>query len=167
MNPNKFVRSSDLPTSVAAAMRAAKASAASVSAVTAVMRDGVGRIDQEIWRVCRSNGYISSLDTIQHGRLPLSEAGVLVDSGQTRITEDGCLSVVWVWTAPADVEAKLYEMLLKKEWRRLPAGKESKRKEIELLRAAIVKLGGEFDFQTGTTAAAIFAEIDAVLGRTP
>ncbi len=96
----RLVRSDDLPTSVEAARKAAKASPAAVRAVEAAMADGVARNDEEIWLACRAQGYLRSAATVRHGRLALSEAGALVDTGETRATSDGAASVVW----------KLYEM---------------------------------------------------------
>ena len=60
------------------------------------MSDGTPRIDQEIWQACRDIGYIASLDAVQHGRLALSEVGILMETGVTRDTTDGCPSREWV-----------------------------------------------------------------------
>jgi hypothetical protein len=65
-------------------------------AVEALMKDGKERIDHEIWRDCRMAGYVSSLSTIQHGRLALSEAKILRATGATRLTPDNASSRVWV-----------------------------------------------------------------------
>ncbi len=59
------------------------------------MSDGKGRIDEEIWQRCRAQGYISSLATVQHGRLALSEAGVLIDTDTERNTSNNSPSIVW------------------------------------------------------------------------
>lgn len=89
-------RSSDPDTALLAAIKAAKASPAAVKAVRAVMVDGAPRIDEEIWRACRRNDYISSFATVRHGRLALSEAGVLRETGERRNTSDGMPSRVWI-----------------------------------------------------------------------
>lgn len=90
------VRKGDPRTSVEAARRATKASMKALQAVESVMSDGQARIDEEIWAACRLNGYISTLDTVQHAREALSMAGVLMDSGTTRLTSNGCASIAWV-----------------------------------------------------------------------
>lgn len=87
-------RTGDPRTSVEAARRTAKASLTALQAVERVMADGLPRIDEEIWRQCRATGYVSSLATVQHGRLALSEAGILKDVG-TRNTSYGSPSRTW------------------------------------------------------------------------
>ncbi len=100
--PQHFVRPTDPETSLAAARRAAKASPLAVAAVRQVMADRRPRIDEEIRLACHSMGYVSSLATIQHGRLALSSAGFLRETGETRSTTNGMQSRVWVWVdAPA------------------------------------------------------------------
>lgn len=89
-------RKSDPRTSVEAARLAAKASLKAMQAVESVMQDGKARIDEEIWQACRQAGYISSFDTIRHGRLALSEAGVLTGTSGTRATANGAQSREWV-----------------------------------------------------------------------
>jgi hypothetical protein len=91
-----LVRNTDPDTSLAAAIRASKASRKAVAAVRIAMADGVARIDEEIWRACRASGYISSYDTVRHGRLALSEAGELAETGATRDRSDGSPSREWV-----------------------------------------------------------------------
>src|SRR3990167_40948 len=102
MEEKRLHRKSDPRTSVEAARRAAKASLIALQTVEGLMIDNVRRTDQEIWRDCRARGYITSLDTIQHGRLALSEAGLLVETGETRLTEDGMPSRVWVLAGLAE-----------------------------------------------------------------
>ena len=91
----RLVRSDDPATSLAAAIKATKASRTCIAAIQVVMEDGAGRIDHEISEACRANGYLSSLSTVHHGRLALSEAGWIKDTGETRETPDGCQSRVW------------------------------------------------------------------------
>lgn len=95
MSGSPLVRDGATDTSIAAAIKAARSSKKATDTVRYVMADGVPRIDQEIWAACRSIGYISSLSTIQHGRVALSNVGVLVDTGRRRLTEDGENSIVW------------------------------------------------------------------------
>lgn len=95
MHESRLVRKTDPRTSVEAARRAAKASLRAMQAVEKLMKDGVDRIDEEIWQGCRAQGYLSSLSTVQHGRLALSESGVLIDSGTERNTSDNCPAIVW------------------------------------------------------------------------
>jgi len=90
-----LARTTDPETSLQAAIKAAKASAKAVEAVRQVMSDGIGRIDEEIWRACREAGYLSSSATVRHGRVALVRAGVLEDSGARRTTPDNANSVVW------------------------------------------------------------------------
>ena len=90
-----FVRPTDPATSVLAAGKAARASSRAVAAVRAVMSDGRARIDEEIWRECRAAGYVSSFDTIRHGRVALSRSGILVETGETRETGTGSPSREW------------------------------------------------------------------------
>lgn len=96
---NRFVRPADPETSLESARRAAKASPQATAAVRQVMRDGIPRIDEEIRLACQRPGidYTASLATIQHGRLALSSAGFLVETGETRRTTNGMPSRVWVW----------------------------------------------------------------------
>jgi len=96
-----FVRSTDPYTSVGAAIRAAAASAKAVAAVARAMNDGQARIDHEIWLDCRTAGYIASIDTVRHGRLVLSETGLIVETGETRTTPNGMPSRVWQRAADA------------------------------------------------------------------
>jgi hypothetical protein len=91
----RLVRTTDPETSLLAAIKASKASRKAVAAVREVMTDGVPRIDEEIWQACRAAGFISSLATVQHGRLALSEAGVLTGTGVTRETSNGSPSREW------------------------------------------------------------------------
>jgi hypothetical protein len=95
MDSRRLARKTDPRTSVEAARKAAKASFLAVQAVERLMSDGCKRIDEEIWQGCREQGYISSLSTVQHGRLTLSEAGLLLDTGETRTTTDSAQSIVW------------------------------------------------------------------------
>ena len=84
-----------------AAAKAAKASRRAIRTIrVAVMSDGVERIDEEIWIEARKLGLISSLAVINHARLALSEAGILVDTGARRKTSEGCLARVWRTTEP-------------------------------------------------------------------
>ncbi len=92
----RLSRRRDPKTSLAAARKASKASKVAVGWVAIVMSDEVPRIDGEIWEACRAAGYLSSLSTIQHGRLALSEAGLLKETGVTRRTKDGAQSREWV-----------------------------------------------------------------------
>jgi hypothetical protein len=88
------------------------------------MYDGVGRIDEEIWHACRERGYISSFSTVRHGRLTLSEVGLLIDTGQVRLTSDKAPSSVWQWNPnPPDIV-----------YRRGP------KPPVEILEAAIIEL---------------------------
>jgi hypothetical protein len=96
MEPEQpFVRATDPYTSVGAALRAAAASAKAVAAVARLMNDGQARIDHEIWLDCRAAGYVASIDTVRHGRLALSETGLIVETGETRITPNGMPARVW------------------------------------------------------------------------
>lgn len=98
----RMSRTNDPRTSLEAARLAAKASALAVEAVEGLMKDGVGRIDEEIWTACRARGFLKSLPTIQHGRLALSEAGLIKATGKIRPTSNGAGSREWVWAeAPA------------------------------------------------------------------
>lgn len=90
-----LARRSDPETSVEAACKAARASKKAMAAVRKVMSDGVPRIDEEIWAACRAAGYISSFDAVRHGRRALSEARVILDTGERRNTESGAASRVW------------------------------------------------------------------------
>lgn len=90
----QLVRSTDPDTSLAAAIRVAKSSR-KAEAVAAVMSDGVVRIDEEIWQACRKRGFISTLATVQHGRLALSRAGFLHDTGVRVTTSNGSPSRGW------------------------------------------------------------------------
>lgn len=92
---DRLVRKTDPSTSIEAAIKASKASRKAVAAVRSAMSDGGARIDEEIWKMCRAAGYISSYATVRHGRLALSEAGELVDTGVTRKTSDGSPSREW------------------------------------------------------------------------
>lgn len=84
--PKRLHRESDPETSVMAAIKASKASTKAVNAIARLMSDGVKRIDEEIWLDCKQAGYFASLATIQHGRLALSEAGLLEYTGETSKT---------------------------------------------------------------------------------
>ena len=95
MHNPRFARKTDPRTSVEAARKATKASIVAIRAVEKAMLDGKGRIDEEIWQRCRAQGYISSLATVQHGRLALSEAGVLIDTDTTRNTSNNSPSIIW------------------------------------------------------------------------
>lgn len=88
-------RSDNPGTSVEAAQKAAKASPKAVEAVARAMADGQARIDEEIREACLRQGYVASLATIQHGRLALSEAGLLVEAG-TGTTSNNARSRLWV-----------------------------------------------------------------------
>ena len=90
-----FVRATDPYTSVGAAIRAAAASAKAVAAVARLMNDGQARIDHEIWIDCRARGYVTSIDTVRHGRLALSETGLIIETGETRTTPNGMPARVW------------------------------------------------------------------------
>jgi hypothetical protein len=92
---DRLVRARDPATSLAAAIKASKASRKAVQAVSDVMADGVARIDEEIWRACRASGYVSSYDTVRHARLALSESGAIAETGITRETSDGAPSREW------------------------------------------------------------------------
>ena len=100
---DRLVRGTDPHTSLLAAQKASKASRKAIVAVAVAMNDGVIRIDEEVWATCRAQGYISSLSTVQHGRLALSEAGLLVETGATRHTRDGASSREWVRASGIDV----------------------------------------------------------------
>jgi hypothetical protein len=91
------VRKTDPRTSVEAAIKAAKSSRKAFLAVEQLMTDGVARIDEEIWLECRNRGFISSLSTVQHARLALSEAGLLTETGTTRPTTLETPSREWVY----------------------------------------------------------------------
>jgi len=91
-------RGDDPYTSIEAAIKASKASAEAVEAVAKAMLDGAARIDEEIWQACRDAGYETSFDTIRHGRLALSEAGYLGETGATRETSSGSRSREWKWS---------------------------------------------------------------------
>jgi len=97
----RLARGDDAETSLLAAIKASKASRKAVEAVGRAMEDGAGRIDEEIWLTCRAMGYVSSYDTVRHGRLALSEAGILVETGETRLTRDNTPSRVWRLATPA------------------------------------------------------------------
>ncbi len=115
----RFHRSTDLATSIAAAIRASKASSKAVIAVKNVMRDGVERIDEDIWLACREAGYLSSLETVQHGRLSLSEAGIVINTGLTKLTKRGkCKSTIWRWAADSDTDLQIDALLSNKEWKK-------------------------------------------------
>jgi len=90
-----FVRGSDPDTSLAAAIKAARASKEATRAVFVAMSDGVPRIDQEIREACIRAGYVRSLSTIQHGRLALSNTGEILDTGLRDLTKDGEKSIIW------------------------------------------------------------------------
>lgn len=109
---DRLARANDLSTSLAAALRASKASAKCVRKVRELMADGVGRIDQEIWIECRDKlDYVTSLDTVQHGRLALYEAGVLKLTDETRPTSNGMPSTVWRWSDEPGV-AELFDAVV-------------------------------------------------------
>lgn len=93
-------RGADPRTSVEAARRAAKASLRAMWAVECLMRDHGKRIDEEICSGCRMRGYIASPETVRHGRLALSESGVVVATGATRRTSLGLPSREWVLASP-------------------------------------------------------------------
>lgn len=76
------------------------------------MQDGQPRIDQEIWQGCRSAGYLSSLSAVQHARLALSEAGILVETGRTRPTTDGTPSREWVLATDSTERADVQQIEL-------------------------------------------------------
>lgn len=116
---NRLVRSTDLATSLAAAIKASKASVVCVREVHKVMADSEGRIDQEIWIACRDAGYVTSLDTIQHGRLALQEAGFIVATEETRSTSLGMPSTVWRWR---DETADFDGIVNDPEWKALLKG---------------------------------------------
>ena len=59
------------------------------------MNDGQARIDHEIWIDCRARGYVTSIDTVRHGRLALSETGLIIETGETRTTPNGMPARVW------------------------------------------------------------------------
>lgn len=101
----RHLRPSDPDTTLGAARKAARASAKATAAVEAVMSDGASRTDEEIWIACRTNGYIASSATVRHGRLALSEAKMLMDTGKRRDTADGSPSRVWVKVDVAKEEA--------------------------------------------------------------
>lgn len=93
---DRFVRATDPSTSIAAAVKASRASAGAVEHVRELMHDQVPRTDQEIRASLRARGIPGSLSLWQHARKALVDAAVLVDTGETRPTEDGCESRVWV-----------------------------------------------------------------------
>lgn len=95
-NPARRRRATDPRTSVEAARVAAKASIEAMRAVECIMRDCRPRIDEEIWVDCRSAGYLKAPETIRHGRLALSESGILRETGVTRKTPRGLPSREWV-----------------------------------------------------------------------
>jgi hypothetical protein len=136
MTPEQpFVRNGDPYTSVAAAMRAAAASPKAVAAVARLMNDGQPRIDHEIWSDCRP-AYIASIDTVRHGRLALSETGLIVETGETRITPNGMRSRVW--QRAIDVTLPDDEDRLSVEARR--SAKKTKRPSKAVLAAAVADL---------------------------
>lgn len=89
-------RTGDMQTSVDAAAKASRASKRAIEAVRDVMSDGEARIDEEIWHACRANGYVSSFDTVRHGRLALSEGGELIATAVCKTTKHGAAATAWV-----------------------------------------------------------------------
>jgi hypothetical protein len=90
-----LVRRDDPETSYEAALKATRAAPQAAAAVRYLMTDGVERIDEEIWKGCREMGYISSFDTVRHGRLALSKSGFLRSAGKKRLTSNNSNSLVW------------------------------------------------------------------------
>jgi hypothetical protein len=101
--PRRLSRTGGPETSLEAARLAAKASKKAMQQVRRVMADGLPRIDEELWQACRDSGYVTSLATVQHGRLALSEAGILEDTGKTRTTSNGCKSRIWKMKLQAEL----------------------------------------------------------------
>jgi len=95
IHENQLARDSDPETSLWAAAKAAKASRRSIKYIRAVMADGLERTDEEIWTECRKLKFVSSLSVVQHGRLALSKAGLLLDTGGRRKTSENTLARVW------------------------------------------------------------------------
>lgn len=105
---NQMVRNDDPATSLWAAQDAVRASRAACIATADLMNDGVPRIDEEIWQGCRDNDFKKSLPTIQHARLVLSDAQVLIHTGVNRPTSNGSLSREWI---KADSNADLSALI--------------------------------------------------------
>lgn len=95
-----LVREGDPATSYEAAIKAKRASRKAAQTIRAVMVDGIERIDEEIWLECRRLGMISSLAVVQHARLALSDSGLVVDTGGTRMTSQKSRSRIWRTTEP-------------------------------------------------------------------
>jgi hypothetical protein len=128
---SRLARAGDPETSLIAAIKASKASYKAVLAVKRVMVDGVERMDEELWRACREQGYISSFDTVRHGRLSLSETGLLAWTGETRITTNGSPSNVWRWSADHELAGTFDDVVANPEWRqRLSAAQAGRGKQL-------------------------------------
>lgn len=92
--PAHDTRNADPDTSLAAEIKATRASGEATRKVHELMADGRTRTDEEIWRDLRP-GYCRSQATIRHARVALSRAKRLRDTGQRRPTTDGGDSIVW------------------------------------------------------------------------
>lgn len=99
-------RNTDPDTSLAAMIKAAKASTEAVGRVQDLMKDGKARTDEEIWKGLRPD-YCRSAATIRHARVALSRAKLLVDTGTTRPTTDGGESIVWQIPPPPKGQLRL------------------------------------------------------------
>jgi len=95
-------RDGDRLTSVLGAAKAVKSSRVATKVVYAVMCDGVERHDEDIEAGCRDLKFERSKDVIQHARLALERAGILVDSGATKPTIQGGMATVWRFTGPVE-----------------------------------------------------------------
>ncbi len=98
MNENDLfalVRKSDPETSLDAAVKALRASKEAVVKVREAFATGRDMTDEEVWKFVRTCGYLRSQSVIRHARKALVDAGVIVDSGERRPTQDGGKSIVW------------------------------------------------------------------------
>lgn len=95
-------RDGDRDTSVMAAAKSAKSSRVATKVVFAVMCDGIERHDEDIEAACRGLKYKKSKDVIQHARLALERAGVIVDSGAVKPTIQGGMATVWRFNRPVE-----------------------------------------------------------------
>lgn len=92
----KLARRTDPGTSLAAATKAAKASARAVAALRQLFEDGADRTDDEATeQLHRTGAFVSSPNVIRTARKALADAGLIVATGETRMSRYNMPSRVW------------------------------------------------------------------------
>lgn len=96
--PEQLVRKLDPVTSILAAARAAKSSSRLVRLLARALlarEHPIVGTDEELCGLLHRRGDLCSQSAVRHARKILSDAGLLVDSGVTRMTRDGGAARVW------------------------------------------------------------------------